>query len=127
MLWVMKVNSFASRTIQVEAGQRLISRGPYRIVRHPMYLGSVVMWLATPLTLGSCFAWLAFALLVPFYVFRLPNEEKVLQRELPGYSEYCNATRFRRPLRLVRLRSPLLHDPKVSPVRTNYSNAPEKN
>jgi len=54
MLRVFAVNSFASRTIQLEAGQKVISGGPYRIVRHPMYLGSVMMW--TPLALGSYFA-----------------------------------------------------------------------
>lgn len=95
VVWVLKVNSFASRTIQVEAGQRVISTGPYRLVRHPMYLGSLVMWLATPLALGSYFAWPAFALLIPFYVFRLLNEEKVLRQQLPGYSEYCLRTGFR--------------------------------
>lgn len=94
-LWVMKVNSFASRTIQVEAGQKVISIGPYSLVRHPMYSGSLMMWLSTPLALASYFAWPAFALLVPIYVFRLLNEEKILRRELPGYSEYCNATRYR--------------------------------
>src|SRR5208283_5466175 len=66
VVWVMKVNSFAARTIQVEAGQRVISTGPYRVVRHPMYLGILVMWLSTPLALGSYFAWPAFALFIPF-------------------------------------------------------------
>jgi protein-S-isoprenylcysteine O-methyltransferase Ste14 len=91
----MKVNSFASRTIQVEPGQKVICSGPYRLVRHPMYLGSLVMWLATPLALGSYLAWPAFALLIPFYIFRLLNEEEVLRRELPGYSDYCHCTRRR--------------------------------
>jgi protein-S-isoprenylcysteine O-methyltransferase Ste14 len=94
VVWVMKVNSFASRTIQVEPGQKVISTGPYRMIRHPMYLGSLVMWLSAPLALGSYFAWPAFALLIPFYVFRLLNEEKVLRQELPGYSEYCQRTRY---------------------------------
>jgi len=67
----------------------------YRLVRHPLYSGSQVIWLATPLALGSYIAWPAFALLIPFYVFRLLNEEKVLRQELPGYSEYCRRTRFR--------------------------------
>ena len=51
--WVLKVNSFASRTIQVEAGQKVVSSGPYGIVRHPMYLGAVIMCLSAPLALGS--------------------------------------------------------------------------
>ncbi|MFI5097263.1 MAG: methyltransferase family protein [Candidatus Acidiferrales bacterium] len=95
VIWVMKVNSFALRTIQVEAGQKVISTGPYAVVRHPLYSGSLVMWLATPLALGSYIAWPAFALLIPFYVIRLLNEEKILRQELPGYSEYCQRTRFR--------------------------------
>src|SRR5208283_3362186 len=95
VFWVLKVNSFASRTIQVEAGQQVISTGPYALVRHPLYSGSVVMWFAAPLALGSYIAWPAFALLVPFYVIRLLNEEKVLRQELPGYPEYCQRTRFR--------------------------------
>ena len=95
VFWVLKVNSFASRTIQVEAGQSVISSGPCSMVRHPMYSGSVVMWLIIPLALGSYFAWPAFALLIPLYVFRLLNEEKVLRQELPGYSEYCLRTRYR--------------------------------
>jgi len=95
--WVIAVNRFASRTIQVEADQKLISSGPYHVVRHPMYSASLIMWLAIPLALGSYVAWPAFALLVPLYVFRLLNEEKVLRRELPGYPEYCLHT----PSRLV--------------------------
>ena len=95
VFWVIKVNSFAAHTIQVEAAQTVISTGPYGVVRHPLYSGSVVTWLAAPLALGSYIAWPAFALLIPFYVIRLLNEEKVLRRELPGYGEYCQRTRFR--------------------------------
>lgn len=95
VFWVMNVNSFASRTIQVEPGQQVISTGPYRLVRHPLYSGSIVLWLSTPLGLGSFIALPAFALLVPFYIIRLLNEEKILRQELPGYPEYCLRTRFR--------------------------------
>jgi len=94
-LWVLKVNPFAARTIQVEPGQEVISSGPYRIVRHPMYLGGNVMLLFTPPALGSYFALPAFALLIPLIVLRLLNEEKVLRQELPGYADYCVHTRFR--------------------------------
>jgi protein-S-isoprenylcysteine O-methyltransferase Ste14 len=93
--WVVKVNRYASRTIQVEAGQTVIATGPYRIIRHPMYLGTVVMWLFAPVALGSFVAWPAFALLVPVIVLRLLNEEKILRQELPGYAEYCLRTRYR--------------------------------
>jgi protein-S-isoprenylcysteine O-methyltransferase Ste14 len=93
--WVITVNRFAGRTIRVEEGQKVISTGPYSIVRHPMYSGSVVLWMFTPLALGSYISVPIFALLIPFYVIRLLNEEKVLREELPGYPEYCLHTRFR--------------------------------
>ena len=93
--WVMWVNRFASRTIQVEAGQSVICSGPYAVVRHPMYSGIAVMMLAVPLALGSYVALPVFALTIPLYVFRLIHEEGVLRRDLPGYPEYCERTRFR--------------------------------
>jgi protein-S-isoprenylcysteine O-methyltransferase Ste14 len=94
--WVMMVNSYASRTIQVVAEQQVISTGPYRIVRHPMYLSALVFMLAAPLVLGSYLALPAFAAMIaPMLVLRLLNEEEVLRRELPGYPEYCERTRYR--------------------------------
>ena len=93
-LWVMMVNRFASRLIEVQSDQNVISSGPYRIVRHPMYLGAVIMFLFGSLALGSYWALPAFAMTIPFYVFRLLNEEKVLFKELPGYAEYCLQARF---------------------------------
>jgi len=95
VFWVLRVNSFAARTIRVEVGQPVISNGPYRIVRHPMYSGLVVLFLATPLALGSCIALPAFTLLIPIMVFRILSEEKILSQELRGYLEYCLRTPFR--------------------------------
>jgi len=95
IFWTLKSNSFAASTIRVEAGQRVISTGPYRLVRHPMYLGVDVWLLSTPVALGSYFALPVFALLIPLIVVRLLNEEKVLRQELPGYSDYCLHTRYR--------------------------------
>jgi len=92
---VLRANSFASSIIQVEAGQKVISSGPYRIVRHPMYSALLVLILATPLALGSFIALPAAALLVPVLIFRLIHEERTLRQELVGYSEYCLRTRFR--------------------------------
>jgi protein-S-isoprenylcysteine O-methyltransferase Ste14 len=93
--WVMDANSYASRIIQVEKDQRVISIGPYRIVRHPMYLGGVISIVFTPLALGSYWALPVFALIIPVIVLRIMNEEKILRQELAGYSEYCQSTRWR--------------------------------
>lgn len=95
VFWAMKVNSFASRTIQVETGQTTISSGPYSLVRHPFYTGRLMTVLFTAPALGSYFAWPVLALYILFFVLRLLNEEKALRRELPGYPEYCLRTRFR--------------------------------
>jgi len=95
MAWVIWTNHYAGRTIRVEEGQPVISSGPYRLVRHPMYAFSMVMFLFAPLALGSYVALPAFALLAPVYVLRILNEEKVLRAELPGYTEYCKQTRWR--------------------------------
>jgi protein-S-isoprenylcysteine O-methyltransferase Ste14 len=93
---VFRANSYAGRTVQVDAGQKVVTTGPYAIVRHPMYLGSLVLYLATPLALGSYVAVPLFLLgLVPVFVFRILNEEEVLRRELPGYEDYCMKTRYR--------------------------------
>jgi len=94
-LWVMKENSFAARTVEVVEGQKVISTGPYRFVRHPMYSGAILMLLFTPLALGSWWALPSFLLVVPLLVLRILNEEKTLRRDLAGYSEYCLRTRFR--------------------------------
>jgi protein-S-isoprenylcysteine O-methyltransferase Ste14 len=95
IVWVMRVNSLAARTIQVEAGQPVVSSGPYSFVRHPMYLGGAIISLANPLALASWIALPVSALLLPVLVLRLLGEERFLRRELPGYSEYCLRTRFR--------------------------------
>jgi protein-S-isoprenylcysteine O-methyltransferase Ste14 len=95
--WVMRTNTFAGSTIQVEAAQTVIDRGPYAVVRHPMYLGMIVAMLALPVALGSYVTVPLFALLVPTLVFRLVHEERTLYRDLPGYAQYC----FRTPYRLV--------------------------
>jgi protein-S-isoprenylcysteine O-methyltransferase Ste14 len=95
VFWTMKTNSFASSTIRVEAGQSIVDAGPYAMVRHPMYLGMAIAELAAPLALGSYVALPVFALLVPLLIYRLSHEEKMLRRDLPGYAEYCEQTRFR--------------------------------
>lgn len=95
VVWVMDVNRYAARTVQVETEQKVISTGPYKWVRHPFYFGSVVMLLASPVGLGSYVAFPVFALVIPIFILRLLNEEQLLRRELPGYIEYCQGTRYR--------------------------------
>ena len=95
VFYVLRFNSFASAIVQVEAGQKVITDGPYRVVRHPMYSGFALMILATPFGLGSYVAFVPAILLIPVLVFRLRDEERVLRQELSGYAEYCEHTRFR--------------------------------
>jgi len=92
---VVKVNSWAASNVRVEAGQQVIDTGPYAYVRHPMYAAAIWLFVGIPLALGS---WLTLALLVsfvPVLVWRLLDEEKLLSRELPGYTEYMKRVRYR--------------------------------
>jgi protein-S-isoprenylcysteine O-methyltransferase Ste14 len=92
---VFKENQFASRVIEVEKGQKVIQSGPYRFVRHPMYLGSILMYVASPLALGSYWAIIPALFIIPIFVARILNEESVLTKELEGYLEYKQKTRYR--------------------------------
>jgi protein-S-isoprenylcysteine O-methyltransferase Ste14 len=92
---VFQENSFASSVIEVEAGQPVVSAGPYAVVRHPMYAGASLAILATPLALGSWWALACAGLVVALIVARLLDEERVLAHDLLGYREYCQRTRYR--------------------------------
>ena len=92
---VFRENRYASRIIEVEPEQKVISSGPYAIVRHPMYLGASLMFVFTPLALGSYWAIIPSLLIIPILVARIRNEEKVLERELKGYQEYLQKAKYR--------------------------------
>ncbi len=92
---VYKENTFTSATIEVAKDQRVISTGPYALVRHPMYAGGLLYLLGTPLALGSWWGLVPFAATLPFLIWRLFDEEAFLARNLPGYTEYRNKVRFR--------------------------------
>jgi len=92
---VMCENRFASGVIELSAGQHVISTGPYRIVRHPMYIGLLLIALGVPLAMGSYFALALFAAEIPVVIWRLLDEEQFLVKNLPGYSAYRAQTRWR--------------------------------
>ena len=92
---VMRENAYLSRTIQVQQGQRVVDTGLYGIVRHPMYAATILLFLMMPLVLGSWFALIAFAAYPVVIVVRLKDEEDLLTRELPGYSEYKKKVKYR--------------------------------
>jgi protein-S-isoprenylcysteine O-methyltransferase Ste14 len=93
--FVMKENSYAARVIQVQEGQSVITTGPYALVRHPMYLAVLTMFLFSPLALGSYWAIIPVLLMPLFLVLRIQDEEEMLVQELPTYREYTQQTRFR--------------------------------
>jgi protein-S-isoprenylcysteine O-methyltransferase Ste14 len=95
MYLVYRENTFASATIQVVEGQRVISTGPYAIVRHPMYAGGALYLLGTPLALGSYWGLLALGATLAFLIWRLLDEEGFLAKNLRGYAEYQKRVRHR--------------------------------
>ena len=95
ILFVFRENTFTSATIEVVADQRVVSTGPYAVVRHPMYSGSLLYFLGIPIALGSWWGLLVGILMMPVFVLRLFDEEKLLARTLPGYSEYMDRVKYR--------------------------------
>lgn len=92
---VFKENSYTSATIEIAENQKVISTGPYSVVRHPMYSGALLMLVFTPLALGSYWGYAFVILIFMVIVWRLLDEEKFLTRNLPGYATYCIKTPFR--------------------------------
>jgi protein-S-isoprenylcysteine O-methyltransferase Ste14 len=92
---VLKTNRYASRIIEVEPGQKVITTGPYSVVRHPMYVGALLIYVFGPLALGSYWAMIASVSLIVVMVIRILNEERVLTKELEGYAEYSRSVRYR--------------------------------
>ena len=92
---VFKVNTYGASTIQIAEGQKVISTGPYALVRHPMYAGALPLLIGVPLALGSWWGLFVLILFMPALIWRLLDEEKFLQKNLPGYTDYCQKVRYR--------------------------------
>ena len=92
---VMRENAYLSRTIKVEEGQTVVDTGLYGIVRHPMYMATILLFLMIPLILGSWYALMIFAFYPAIIIVRLKDEEALLTRELSGYAEYKQKVKYR--------------------------------
>jgi len=92
---VMRENAYLSRTIQVEEGQTVVDTGLYGVVRHPMYMATILLFLMIPMVLGSWYALIIFAFYPVIIIVRLTDEEDLLTRELPGYAEYKKKVKYR--------------------------------
>jgi protein-S-isoprenylcysteine O-methyltransferase Ste14 len=96
-MWAMGANAFFSEAVRIqeERGHTVVTDGPYRYVRHPGYVGAILALFATPLLLGSLWALIPAGLATIGYVVRTALEDKTLQEELDGYTEYAQQTRYR--------------------------------
>ena len=92
---VMRENAYLSRTVEVQEGQNVIDTGLYGIVRHPMYLATILLFLAIPIVLGSWISFLFFLFYPAVIVIRISDEEKLLSQELDGYTEYMKKVKYR--------------------------------
>jgi len=95
VLYVFRVNSFAAATIELAPDQRVISTGPYALVRHPMYAGGLLLLAGIPIALGSWWGLLGVAAMLPALIWRLIDEERFLAARLPGYTQYLDHVRYR--------------------------------
>ena len=97
LMWgeVLRENAWLSRTVEVQEGQCVVDHGLYGVVRHPMYSASVLLFLSMPLVLNSPLSFLVMLCYLPLIAKRIRNEEKLLQKELPGYEEYAERVKYR--------------------------------
>ena len=92
---VLRENAYLSRTVEVQENQRVIDTGLYGVVRHPMYMSTLLLFLSMPLVLGSVISFVITLAYIPIIAARIRNEEQVLEEGLEGYAEYKKRVRFR--------------------------------
>ena len=92
---VLRENSYLSRTIEVSENQKVVDTGLYGLVRHPMYTSTIFLFLSMPLILDSIFSFIIMIIYPIIIIFRIRNEENVLEQELEGYKEYKEKVKYR--------------------------------
>ena len=92
---VLRENTYLSRTIEVQEGQHVVDSGLYGIVRHPMYMTTVLLFLSMPLVLGSIISFVIMLAYFPIIAKRIKNEEQLLERELKGYAQYKSRVKYK--------------------------------
>ena len=95
IFFVFKANTFASSTIELASDHKVISTGPYALIRHPMYAGALPLLVGMPIALGSWWGVLAMVVIIPALIWRILDEESFLAKNLPGYVEYQRKVRYR--------------------------------
>ena len=97
IFWTVATNTFLSRRarIQEDRGQVVVTSGPYRFVRHPMYAGIIVLFICVPVALGSWWALVPGVAIGILYVVRTSKEDRMLRQDLAGYEEYAHRVRYR--------------------------------
>jgi len=95
IFFVYKENTFTSATIEIYPEQKVISTGLYALVRHPMYMGALFLFVGIPLSLDSCWGLIVYLIMMPALLWRIFDEEKFLSKNLPGYTEYKSKVRYR--------------------------------
>jgi protein-S-isoprenylcysteine O-methyltransferase Ste14 len=97
IFWVVKTNPYSSAVVEIQEdrGHKTITTGPYQYVRHPMYVGAILLFLSTPLALGSLITFVPGIILTALVVVRTDLEDKTLHQELEGYAAYVEAVKYR--------------------------------
>ncbi len=92
---VLRENEYLSRTVEVQENQKVIDTGLYGIVRHPMYMSTILLFFTMPIVLGSVISFVIMLVYIPIIAKRIRNEEQILEEGLEGYSEYKKRVRYK--------------------------------
>lgn len=95
LAFVLRQNEYLSRTIEVQENQKVVDTGLYGVVRHPMYMATIIMFLSMPIILGSLVSFIIFLAYPIVIAIRIKNEEHILSEQLDGYAEYKQKVKYK--------------------------------